>query len=239
MFSCAGMATGAPGRSISVARVARDSRETMSHDSNIESPAAVAVPIPIPIAGHRGRSVGHAVGRTRGRSDTRPVGPAPTRPRPRARFGRHSCTREQCPLSSLPPSSAASPPSRRPRSKYVQCFFSSIDGGRRPSRDVSRGTTRTGERARGRYDRRARWSCDGRRGTMRSARARGDDERKGFGNIVSAHRLLGRVIARDDRRDDARARARDRTIALDSDRSRVDRFGRWDWIFCVIPSLES
>ncbi len=36
-----------------------------------------------------------------------------------------------------------------------------------------------------------------------------------------------------------RARARDRTIALDSDRSRVDRFGRWDWIFCVIPSLES
>ena len=191
------------------------------------------------IAGGRSdtRSVGHAVGRTRGRSDTRPVGPAPTRPRPRARFGRHSCTREQCPLSSLPPSSAASPPSRRPRSKYVQCFFSSIDGGRRPSRDVSRGTTRTGERARGRYDRRARWSCDGRRGTMRSARARGDDERKGFGNIVSAHRLLGRVIARDDRRDDARAR--DRTIALDSDRSRVDRFGRWDWIFCVIPSLES
>ena len=67
------MATGAPGRSISVARVARDSRETMSHDSNIESPAAVAVPIPIPIAGHRGRSVGHAVGRTRGRS-------APPRP---------------------------------------------------------------------------------------------------------------------------------------------------------------
>ena len=33
---------------------------------------------------------------------------------------------------------------------------------------------------------------------MRSARARGDDERKGFGNIVSAHRLLGRVIALDD-----------------------------------------
>ena len=134
----------------------------------------------------------------------------PHRDRSPRRARRHSCTREQCPLSSLPPSSAASPPSRRPRSKYVQCFFSSIDGGRRPSRDVSRGTTRTGERARGRYDRRARWSCDGRRGTMRSARARGDDERKGFGNIVSAHRLLGRVIARDDRRDDARARARRR-----------------------------
>ena len=43
-----------------------------------------------------------------------------TRSRPPARGGPHSSTRrEQCPLSSLPPSSAASPPSRRPRSKYV------------------------------------------------------------------------------------------------------------------------
>jgi len=43
-----------------------------------------------------------------------------TRSRPTARGRPHSSTRrEQCPLSSLPPSSAASPPSRRPRSKYV------------------------------------------------------------------------------------------------------------------------
>ena len=70
MFSCAGMARRAPARSISVARVARDSRETTSHDSNVESPAAVALPIPppIPIASQSSR----AVGRTRGRSDTRP-----------------------------------------------------------------------------------------------------------------------------------------------------------------------
>ena len=64
------MARRAPARSISVARVARDSRETTSHDSNVESPAAVALPIPppIPIASQSSR----AVGRTRGRSDTRP-----------------------------------------------------------------------------------------------------------------------------------------------------------------------
>ena len=87
MFSCAGMARRAPARSISVARVARDSRETTSHDSNVESPAAVALPIPppIPIASQSSR----AVGRTRGRSDTRAGGPDPTRPdldRARARL---------------------------------------------------------------------------------------------------------------------------------------------------------
>ena len=45
-----------------------------------------------------------------------------TRPRSIDRLDRHSstlCDNEQCPRSSLPPSSAASPPSRRPRSKYV------------------------------------------------------------------------------------------------------------------------
>ena len=209
------------GRSRSRAsRVIRGKRRVMTQTSSPprRSPSRSRPRSRSPVS-PRGRSVGHAVGRTPDPTSTSTA---------RARAPRHSCTREQCPLSSLPPSSAASPPSRRPRSKCVQCFFSSIDGGRRPSRDASRGTTRTGERARGRYDRRARWSCDGRRGTMRSGRARGDDERKGFGNIVSAHRLLGRVIARDDRREDRRARARARPndrgwIAID--RGSIDSGG--------------
>ncbi len=120
MFSCAGMTTSAPARSISVARVERDSWGGRRVTTQTSSPPRGRRPDP---ARPRSRSAIIAVGRTRGRSDAVGRTRGRTRPRPRARSVRHSCTREQCLLSSLPPSSAASPPSRRPRSKYVQCFF--------------------------------------------------------------------------------------------------------------------
>ena len=208
MFSCAGTARRAPARSISVARVARDSRETTSHDSNVESPAAVALPIPppIPIASQSSR----AVGRTRGRSDTRPDPTSTARARASPLPAHENNVRS--------PRFLLRRPRRRLQGDQGPSAYS-VFFRRSTVVVVPRETRREGRRERasareGRYDRRARWSCDGRRGTMRSGRARGDDERKGFGNIVSAHRLLGRVIARDDRFARARARARDRTIAV-------------------------
>ena len=98
-----------------------------------------------------------------------------TRSRPPARGRPHSSTRrEQCPLSSLPPSSAASPPSRRPRSKYV--FF--VD------RLVANGA-RTARRARHRREReRTRGNAHRSRGIVERSRSGRLDARANAREVI-------------------------------------------------------
>ena len=117
---------------------------------------------------------------------------------------RHTCTRTflQCLPFSLPPSSAASPPSRRPRSK---CVFFSL----RATRDDA-GTRRAETRRRG-----TRW--DARDGMGSRATGRGDAGRaRGEATALGRRERAERNDLNRRRRAGGRARARDARDARDT-----------------------
>ena len=128
-------------------------------------------------------------------------GRIPRRDRARAR---HSCTRAflQCLPFSLPPSSAASPPSRRPRSK---CVFFSLRATRGDA-----GTRRAETRRRG-----TRW--DARDGMGSRATGRGDAGRaRGEATALGRRERAERNDLNRRRRAGGRARARDARDARDT-----------------------